>query len=195
MHGILNDSSDFEVCLFQDPWWGKIGVERSTSFPPPEILGTVSHRSWDCFVPPSNSPDVAVYIKKGLPWLSAALSTVVPSNPSVLALDVSIHGFQVCLVCVYHRPGSPAGPLRALLDFPVHPSPIIYAGDFNLHHELWSLPNLLHIPHHALASDLAEWILSNNITVANTPSIPTRLGHGGQQDSPIASPTGSATPP
>ncbi|KAG8696018.1 hypothetical protein FRC09_008793 [Ceratobasidium sp. 395] len=185
MHGILNDSSDFEVCLFQDPWWGKIGVERSTSFPPPEILGTVSHRSWDCFVPPSNSPDVAVYIKKGLPWLSAALSTVVPSNPSVLALDVSIHGFQVCLVCVYHRPGSPAGPLRALLDFPVHPSPIIYAGDFNLHHELWSLPNLLHIPHHALASDLAEWILSNNITVANTPGIPTRLGHGGQQDSVI----------
>jgi hypothetical protein len=191
MHAILNDCTDFDICLFQDPWWGKIGVERSSSFPPPEILGTISCPAWDCFLPPlasgsgSCSPDVVIYVRKGRSWLSAALSSLVPSCASMLALDVSVSGFQVCLVCIYRRgSGSPAA-LRSLLDFPVHPSPIIYAGDFNLHHELWSLPGCPSSSQTGLASDVADWIRSNGISIANTPNTPTRLGLGNQSDSVI----------
>ncbi|QRW07801.1 Reverse transcriptase (RNA-dependent DNA polymerase) [Ceratobasidium sp. AG-Ba] len=158
------------------PWWGKIGVERSTSFPPPTFLvrsltaaGTASCLRRNPQMLPSLSEKTALGSLPHSPLLSPL---TLPSLPSMSLFMGS-------------KPGSPAGPLRSLLDFPVHPAHIIYAGDFNLHHELWSLPNVTHIPHNVLAEDVAEWILSNNITVANTPGVPTRLGQRGQQNSVI----------
>jgi hypothetical protein len=180
MHAILKDCTDFDICLFQDPCWEKIGVERSFSFPPSDILGTITCPAWECFLPPllsgSSSPDMAIYVRKGKNWLSATLSTLVPSCASILTLDFSIYSFKVCIVCIYHRGSSPPADLRSLLDYLVHPSPIIYAGDFNLHHELWSLPNCPSASESGLAAEVAEWVLLNGISIASNPDTPTHLG-------------------
>src|SRR5882672_6581906 len=52
-HSILNDLvDDFDLILFQEPWYGFIGSTRSSiSSEGAPVLGTVAHPSW-MFIPP-----------------------------------------------------------------------------------------------------------------------------------------------
>jgi hypothetical protein len=168
VHSLLNACKEFDICILQDPWWGPIGHERSTTSATSRIFGTVSAPEWYCFFPPysnsANGPGVAVY----------------------LALDLSVYGFKCSLVNLYFHGSTARAGLGELLDHPADLSrPVIYAGDFNLHHQLWALPGARSLSQAGPAADLAEWITSNNMTIMNRPGLPTRHGQTGQQDSVI----------
>lgn len=79
MHAVLN-TVPHDICLFQDPWWGTVGVERSVTSSHSSLYGTVNSNQWICFTPftspPSVSPGVVIYYRKGIPGLDAVVSTL-----------------------------------------------------------------------------------------------------------------------
>lgn len=189
MHAVLN-STPHDICLFQDPWWGSVGVERSVTSSHSSVFGTVNSNLWTCITPatnpPSTSPGVVVYYRKGLSWLDAIVSTDHPSSSDILPVLFFAHGFKFCIINVYLHGNSAKDNALLLVEHPVDLNiPTFYAGDFNLHHKLWSLPDDSRTRQTGAASDIAEWILSNDIAIYNTPGVATRRGKRGQRDSII----------
>jgi hypothetical protein len=54
---------------------------------------------------------------------------------------------------------------------------VIYIGDWNLHHESWSLDRTTR----GQAAQHKEWLDNNNLTLINTPGVPTWQSKSGQQ--------------
>jgi hypothetical protein len=59
MHGILNDNdfADFDIVLFQEPWYGQIGLEQSSSaVGSTPIYGSVANLAWTSHLPSGATP-------------------------------------------------------------------------------------------------------------------------------------------
>ncbi|KAG9126385.1 hypothetical protein FRC07_003632 [Ceratobasidium sp. 392] len=171
-----------------DPWWGQTGVERSVVSSHSSIYGTVNSQQWVCLTPatnpPSRAPGAVIYYRKGLSWLNGIVNPDFLTSPDVIAVDFYAYGFRFQLVNIYLHGTSKQTAARSLIEVPVDLTiPVIYAGDFNLHHAKWSLPDSSHSSQTGAASDLAEWIDSNDMTLLNHAGVATRIGRTGQQDS------------
>lgn len=52
MHAILNTLTDFDIIFIQEPWYGRIGIARSsTDQHGIDIKGTVANPAWELFIP------------------------------------------------------------------------------------------------------------------------------------------------
>ncbi|KAJ1299500.1 hypothetical protein OPQ81_006100 [Rhizoctonia solani] len=62
VHTILNDKfyDNFDILLIQDPWWGKIGSEKSVLRTEEPVFGTTHSNRWLCYHPP------LAFLKKAL---------------------------------------------------------------------------------------------------------------------------------
>ncbi|CUA75631.1 Muscle M-line assembly protein unc-89 [Rhizoctonia solani] len=190
VQALLNTLSDVDICLLQEPWWGRIGCERSVSNVAPPIFGTVANPAWELFVPSTPNPDhpprVAIYIRRGITGLSVQPRPDIVSSPDILAVSIDFLGTTVLIFNVYNAgSGNQAQALNMLLDLHLDCSYTAVAGDFNLHHPAWALTNSLPRPSSASSESLLEWIVSNNYTVANDLLCATRRGKSKQSDSII----------
>ncbi|KAH7314022.1 Endonuclease/exonuclease/phosphatase [Rhizoctonia solani] len=155
VQALLNTLSNFDICVLQEPWWGRIGSERSVSDVAPPIFGIVANPAWELFVPSALDP--------GITGLSACLRPDIISSPDILAVSIDFIGTSILILNVYN-----AG-----------------SGDFNLHHPAWALSSSSLRPSSSSSESLLEWIVSNDFTVANDLSIATRRGQSNQSDSII----------
>ena len=141
-HALLNSSSlsssTFDIVLIQEPWFGFIGTNTSTGS---DIRGTVAHRDWVCLIPPSppdSNPDVLFYVRKHHPGFFASLRSDLSVFPCCGVLELSYeNGPSAFIINIYNPSDSSALPTIRDLSFPSL-CPVMVAGDFNLHHDLWS---------------------------------------------------------
>ncbi|QRV93494.1 Reverse transcriptase from mobile element jockey protein [Ceratobasidium sp. AG-Ba] len=176
----------FDIFIFQDPWWGKIGTDVSAAA---DVYGTVSSPLFFCLHHGSSQsdkkPSVVTYVRKGKRWLDANISSHYPPHRDLLAIDFSIYGSHISIINGYFHGTNAKEGLHLLIDTPPqHTIPAIYAGDFNLHHELWALPDGVTPSQTGPADDLASWIITNDFNIMNS-GMRTRRGRGRQKDSVI----------
>ncbi|KAF8755269.1 reverse transcriptase [Rhizoctonia solani] len=148
VHSLLNDKSYLAalILMIQDPWWGRIGYDKTIDPKTINIYGTTNSPFWMCFSPPGISgpkgPGVSIYVRRDIPGLLARYSDSLPPHPDVLAVDVIYNGSLTTLVNVYIH-GDNERYEEALNHLICHPypssHPIVIAGDFNAHHPNWAL--------------------------------------------------------
>ena len=136
-------SSTFDIVLIQEPWFSFISTNTSTGS---DIRGTVAHRDWVCPIPPSppdSNPDDVFYVHKHHPGFFASLRSDLSSFPCCGVLELSYEGGpSAFIVNIYNPSDSLALPSIRDLSFPSL-CPVMVAGDFNLHHDLWSKDSAL----------------------------------------------------
>ncbi|KAF8759946.1 Reverse transcriptase (RNA-dependent DNA polymerase) [Rhizoctonia solani] len=193
---MLNDKSyqAASILMIQDPWWGRIGYDKSIDPKSINIYGTTSSPFWMCFSPPGISgpkgPGVSIYVRRDIPDLHARYSDTLPPHPDVLAIDVIYKGSRTTLVNAYLHGDSERydESLNHLICHPYPTShPIIIAGDFNAHHPNWALEGskwVNNLPNPS-ARLLDNWASENDFHVLNDLTVPTRNGKKGQADSII----------
>lgn len=75
MHAVLNTLTDFDILLLQEPWFGRIGVSRSSSDPQGlDVKGTIANPAWEPFIPEAGAdnspPRVATFVRRGIHMLT-----------------------------------------------------------------------------------------------------------------------------
>jgi ribonuclease HI len=194
MHGILNDDdfAEFDIILFQEPWYGRIGLERSsTAVGGTPIYGSVANPAWISYLPSeatSSSPArVATYVRRNSHIATRPRPDIV-ETPDILSTSFQRDDTSFIIVNVYNPgPGRRASSVHSLKEVILDPSlPTAIAGDFNLHHAAWALRDGPEWPPTCTAADeLIEWLASNALTLENDTQCPTRIGRTNQSDSII----------
>jgi endonuclease/exonuclease/phosphatase family metal-dependent hydrolase len=177
MHMLLTQEAETtDIILFQEPWSGQIGgTIRDNNANLESVQGTVQHPSWIPFLPlqhrGSRWPRAIIYISKSV-LTQYACST----RPDIIASeDVQCIEFQnrlnvdtFLVVNVYNDPLlAHNGALTKILDFYPNPQvPVILAGDFNLHHLMWSEERMATSPR---AEDFFDWVNDNGFVIFNQP--------------------------
>ncbi|KAG8726467.1 hypothetical protein FRC10_007102, partial [Ceratobasidium sp. 414] len=193
MHAILTNPliiDLYEILMFQDPWWGPVGQTPSVHEVDLRPFHTASSPFWLCFVPnaPQSKagPGVVTYVKRGVSWLKAEISSSPLPTHSMLALDMKIFGYKTRITNVYLHGATAKEGIDDITNQPFDLlTPTIVAGDFNLHHELWS-PADYDIPSTSTdAQTIADWIESHDINLENRNEAITRPGKTRQRDSVI----------
>ncbi|KAF8692069.1 Reverse transcriptase (RNA-dependent DNA polymerase), partial [Rhizoctonia solani] len=192
VHAILNDKAYdyFDILLIQDPWWGKIGSEKSVLRTDEPVYGTTHSPRWHCYHPPIghslNGPGVVTYVRKGVQGLSSRFSDKIPMSRNLIPIDFMYFELPFSISNIYLHGNTANETLIGLLDAPADASEAhIYCGDFNLHHPLWALSSNPHTAGSASSDMLAEWLLANRLEILNSLDVPTRVGRRGQRDSII----------
>ncbi|KAG9225338.1 hypothetical protein CCMSSC00406_0006275 [Pleurotus cornucopiae] len=172
--------------MFQEPWYGQIGLDKSDCSPDgAQILGTTSCPAWELFYPAGvGHPKAVTYIRKDTPHLSAMIRADMIKHPNIVPLEVKYGSESFMLINVYNSgPGAKADAVRALTLTELHPLiPTAVCGDFNLYHDHWSLHDS---PNNQAAEDLLDWALDNFLDLQNEKGVRTRMGTGNQHDSTI----------
>ncbi|KAG8733884.1 hypothetical protein FRC10_012103 [Ceratobasidium sp. 414] len=148
---------------------------------------TVSSPFWTCFVPnaPQSKagPGVVTDVKRGVSWLKAEIASSPLPTHSMLALDMRIFGYKTCITNIYLHGTTATEGIDDITNQPFDLiTPTIIAGNFNLHHELWS-PADYDIPSASVnAQTLADWIESHDINLENISKVITCPGKTRQRD-------------
>ena len=156
IHSLLNVSSSgrfvADIILIQEPWFGRIGINVISGH---DILGCPSHPDWQCILPPFGDlrPDVAIYIPKTHPSWSLKVQTDLISHPSILLVDISTLDNIFHILNIHNPSDCLSLPPLIHIPFPDGHKSII-AGDFNLHHPLWSQEH-----HHTKISPESELLV------------------------------------
>jgi len=191
MHAILNTLTDFDVLLLQEPWYGRIGVARSsTDAQGQDIKGTVANPAWELFIPEPTTdgpPRVVTFIRKGIHALETRPRPDIVGTKDILAINIIYGGFTCVIINVYNAgSGRDADSVNRICNTNLDPLvPTAIAGDFNLHHSEWALEQHTGRPTSTAATEFVEWMVSNSFAVANSRTIPTRRGRTNQADSII----------
>ncbi|KAG5633824.1 hypothetical protein H0H81_005052 [Sphagnurus paluster] len=190
-HLLLSEwCEDFDIFIFQEIWWDKIGTGQSDSNPlGKDVLGTMNNPQWVTYLPPGRDARVAIYVSKHFIYKHNLTITPIPIHvPTghMMGIRISQGDAAVTIISIYNS-------AKAGRDFicevvtvhnidPQHK--YLIAGDFNLHHPLWDSQ----VPANHVRGDarlLADWFLNNNIHIDNDPDTPTRRGQPGQHDTVI----------
>jgi len=162
MHAILNTLTDFDVLLLQEPWYGRIGVARSsTDVQGQDIKGTVANPAWELFIPESATdgpPRVATYIRKGIRSLDTRPRPDIIGTKDILAINIIYGGFSCVIINVYNAgTGRDADSVNRICNTNLDPLvPTAIAGDFNLHHPEWALEQHAGRPTSTAATNFVE---------------------------------------
>ena len=194
MHALLNSFTDIDIVMLQEPWFDRIGVERSSDNPNgTTVRGTVANPAWDCFLPTAQReqppPRVVTYVRRGINGLRAQPRPDLLNHPDTLALNIFYHSSSILIINIYNEgPGNQHDmALRTLTssNLDVSTSSII-GGDFNLHHHKWALPGTNRDHQTSSSAEaLVEWAEANAFKIRNDLSTPTRRGSTRQRDSII----------
>jgi hypothetical protein len=190
MHGLLNSLSDFDIILFQEPWYGRIGVARSSNDPHgQDIKGTVNNPAWEAFMPEPDldggAPRVATFVRKGIFNLAARPRPDILHSRDTQATSFQYGALSFHIINIYNAgAGTNAQTVELLHNSELDPSiPTAIAGDFNLHHPDWALNQVPIIS--ATAQSLVDWMTENAFFIQNDNSQCTRRGRTGQADTII----------
>ncbi|KAL1738445.1 Endonuclease/exonuclease/phosphatase [Schizophyllum fasciatum] len=192
MHALLNTLTSFDIVLFQEPWFNRIGSQRSDTSPVgTPVFGTVANAAWDSFVPlaPRENPPprVAAFARRGVPHLHVRARPDVVDSPDLLTLHLTYGSVSLYIINVYNEGAGPssAHSVQRLREAELDPLvPTVICGDFNLHHPSWALPDQFR-PASSTADDLVDWAEENSFSLLNDTSCPTRIGRQGQSNSII----------
>jgi Endonuclease-reverse transcriptase len=178
MHALLSQEAETsDIILFQEPWWGWIGGNISDKHTNLEaVMGTVQHPSWTPFLPfqaaGSWRPRAITFVAKAvLAQYSYSSRPDIISSEDVQCLEVAscLNQDMLLIINVYNDPLLVNnGALTRILPFRLSTQiPIIMAGDFNLHHLLWSAEGMATSPQ---AEDFTDWINDNGFVLFNCPA-------------------------
>ncbi|KAJ1300568.1 hypothetical protein OPQ81_002222 [Rhizoctonia solani] len=180
-HTILNDLlfNNFDIILIQDPWWGKIGSQKTINPDSHTIYGTNNSPNWLCIIPPGISdgehPGVAIYICNHKD-IGIHFSDITPSHLDILAIDIFINNSLSTIINIYPHGKTASDTIDCITHInPNCSCPTIICGDFNTHHPEWALigskweskcPN-------TSTRALQSFIENNQLCVMNNLSTPT----------------------
>ncbi|KAI0308980.1 hypothetical protein OF83DRAFT_1273469, partial [Amylostereum chailletii] len=122
MHAVLNSLTDFDILLLQEPWYGRIGVARSsTDRNGTDILGTVSNPAWEAFFPDTTADGarfrVATFVRRGIQHLAVRARPDIISSPDIMATSFQYGNISFILINVYNAgPGQDATSIHRLCD-------------------------------------------------------------------------------
>jgi len=160
----LADSERYDVVLLQEPW---------TAFTSSQCI-TKTHPAYDTFTPVdtwnSNDtrPRVMTYVRRDPRLLADQIRPF--QTRDTLWLRVN----EVTMVNFY-RQSDEKDALNNLLRWPV-PERCLVAGDFNARHHTWQTGQAIN-----RGQDIASWASENDLSLLNTPDIPTHP-HGNTID-------------
>ncbi|KAJ3455314.1 hypothetical protein MRS44_013914 [Fusarium solani] len=160
----LADSERYDVVLLQEPW---------TAFTSSQCI-TKTHPAYDTFAPVdtwnSNDtrPRVMTYVRRDPRLLADQIRPF--QTRDTLWLRVN----EVTMVNFY-RQSDEKDALNNLLRWPV-PERCLVAGDFNARHHTWQTGQTTN-----RGQDIASWASENDLSLLNTPDIPTNP-HGNTID-------------
>lgn len=162
---------DIDILLLQEPHWAGLGNDASGK----RVHGPVRNGSWKMIIPVESQydddprPRVMVYYKAN-PTFQLVHRTDIISHPDVMVIDLVQEGQPtICLVNIYNCPdranrsSSVAFRLR-YLNLPTD-RPVILAGDWNIHHPLWSINDARPT---ANAAAIADWLDDKGFTIQNS---------------------------
>lgn len=174
-HALSNIASSHsnraDIILVQEPWWDWIGLDVKSGEP---ILGLPTHPDWVAILPsaPDHRPDVAIYMtRRHMGWRTQLRSNLF-SHPSILAVDVVTERDVFMIVNIYNPSDSSSLPPLFHQQDILSATKTVLAGDFNLHHPLWSIPGHEHKTSPS-SEALAEWCALKGFHMHNTPGAGT----------------------
>ena len=174
-HAVLNSLTDrTSIILFQEPWLGKIGSNRSDSDPSgTDIYGMVHQKAWSQFIPvphlagTRDMARVTAYVNKShiSSFFRVSQRTDILEHPDLLILEVVLGNKSFLIINVYNDEHNSA--LSLLINSPLPDNlPIIITGDFNLHHSSWSSPEKDESP---FADIFLQWAEPQGFILLNEP--------------------------
>ncbi|KAJ7767920.1 Endonuclease/exonuclease/phosphatase [Mycena maculata] len=177
-HALLNHCiKKFDIIFLQEPSWATTGTDGTGN----PIIGPIGHAGWTPVLPipsiPGDSPPprVMAYYKTR-PDFTVTLRSNIAQDLDIQVIDVSQPGIPTTTyVNVYNdsRQRVPATEQLRALTLP-DDHPVILLGDWNLHHELWSLYG---IKGNARANRFVEWITDKGYSILNQKGEVTYIPH------------------
>jgi hypothetical protein len=175
---MLENGSEFEILLIQEPWFDVIATLRSDTDPMGvSQLGVAMHPEWDAHLPKHRNDQICkavVYSKKSL-VRSHIVENILDhplANLNSIILDVKEDNDIIArLINIYHAVPQNGHNLQYLLDHdPDDQIPTVIVGDFNTHSRLWSIEGKTPS---SWVTILEDWIERNNFLVLNQDRVPT----------------------
>ena len=106
IHAILEMSTDTDILLIQEPWFGTVMTQRLDTDPDGiQQLGPPIHGKWDVHIPKHEAGTkckVVVYMKKRLTPLIETNLRLLYANHSTLILDLRDDAVLLRIVNIYH---------------------------------------------------------------------------------------------
>jgi len=171
-HSLLQ-TSNADILLIQEPWYGHVQVAWSDSDPSGDMVNGIAHNPrWESFLPPHSSSDtckVSAYVRTGLARLATVVNNLTHplASASSMVLDFHHDEEQIRLVNVYHSRPERGHALHHILSSTLDLLiPTAVFGDFNTHSPLWSVPNATPS---AWASRLVDWFMDQGLDLLNEP--------------------------
>jgi hypothetical protein len=188
MHALISDPalSNYDIFIFSDPWWGKIGNARNDEKPFKHIYGSPATREWNIFLPPIDTqdqhPSVAVYVKKGRN-ITAEVIPDAPATRYYFTVSIQIGQLEFHLIPVYFHDKSHSHELRSFMSLPLTAHPTLICGDFNVQHTKLANYNGARVTSTAIGNEFMAWIEDHDMTVYNDLTEVTRISSNGNSAS------------
>src|SRR5579863_1242756 len=173
---VLLQSSNSNILLIQEPWYGWVNTLRSDADPEGvPVLDTVFNNHWFCFLPLHALTEhckVAIFVWSHLTSSLRCLNMVDHpcASPSSMVLRITLDSNDIFLLNFYHDVPKHGHGLHSLFSFspPSPVSPFFIMGDFNTHSPLWSLPGATLSSWHR---DFAHWLDAKGWLLINPPLV------------------------
>ena len=192
-HALLNtNTSDFLLAI-QEPWFDKIGINRSNNKREGvDVLGGAKHPNWDIHYPYITNQQCAkviTYTRRYAKTKGAHKTPVqvivrndLVRHPTILITDLHAGSYTLRVINFYHDVAdeSSLDTLTSLdLDSTV---PTLLCGDFNLHSPSWSPEGWDRSPK---APRFERWAAEQTFELQTTQGIITRQGQEGERSSTL----------
>jgi ribonuclease HI len=188
MHALISDPAlwKYDIFIFSDPWWGKIGNARNDDDPFKHIYGSPATREWNIFLPPidtqKNHPSVAVYVKKGRN-ITAEVIPDAPATRYYFTMNIRIGQLEFHLIPVYFHGKNHSHELRNFMSLPLTAQPTLICGDFNAQHSKLAGYEGAKVTSTAIGNEFMSWIEDNDLSVHNDLAEVTRIASSGNSAS------------
>jgi ribonuclease HI len=171
-HAILNAYvHEFDVVLLQEPWTGRVGTSLGHLQTGSDVYGEPQQRTWHQFtgVPSSEETStnsrVSAYVSKARPDFHVNHRADLISHRDILVLEFTLSpSVTFLMVNIYNDAKSNA--LDVLMSADLPDVPTIITGDFNLHHEAWSV-EVNAPPTSPRSESLIEWMEERDFSLLN----------------------------
>ena len=132
----------------------------------------VHQNSWRQFIPvppdasSANPACVSTYVTRRDLQIYVTQQTDLTQHPDIVIIKMKTPGRPAFLIVNIYNDTNSSG-LKALMQVHLPDMAIIIAGDFNLHHPMWSPENHHQSP---FADTLVDWMESHQFLLLNNPS-------------------------
>jgi hypothetical protein len=190
MHSLLETNMEDDVLFVQEPWFDRIGVERSDrARDGVDVHGGANHPDWELFYPyftHDKRAKVMTYKRKQVANRITPLKVVprldLAKHPTILITDIYVHKDMIRVVNFYNDVDDTTS-LNTLLSLDMDPTvPTLLLGDFNLHSHTWSPSSWersTHAPH------FEQWAATQTFSLQTSPGDITRRGTSNERPSTL----------